>query len=144
LVYDELKNGGQGNSHEFFAHHGCSEIKILKIEGGKAGARGRDDAVQEQFHCGEVSCGGDHFVGIVQKVSAYRESNALGFGFVGTLRGDEVSICCLTSRRELMVKKITHGFRAGGHVWDDTFGKASKFVCGAVQPLVSVGSSNQL
>jgi hypothetical protein len=43
-----------------------------------------------------------------------------------------------------MVKEITHGFRAGGHVWGEAFGKASKFVCGAVQPIVSVGSSNQL
>jgi hypothetical protein len=34
-----------------------------------------------------------HFVGIVHKVAAHRESNSLGFCFVGTLCGDKVSIC---------------------------------------------------
>jgi hypothetical protein len=43
-----------------------------------------------------------------------------------------------------MVKEITHGFRAVGHVWGGAFGEASKFVCGAVQPFVSVGSLNKL
>jgi hypothetical protein len=123
LVDDGLRSGGQGNSPVFFAHHGCS---------GKAGAGGRDDTVQEQFHCGEVSYGGANFVGIVHKVAAYRESDALCFGFVGTFHGDEASICCFTSMREL------------GHVWSDAFGEASKFVGGALQPFVIVGSSNKL
>jgi hypothetical protein len=38
LVDDGLRNGGEGNSHFFFAHHGCFEIIFFKIEGGKAGA----------------------------------------------------------------------------------------------------------
>jgi hypothetical protein len=47
LVDDGLRNRGQGNSHVFFAHHGCYKIKVFKIKGGKAGTRGRDDAVEE-------------------------------------------------------------------------------------------------
>jgi hypothetical protein len=41
-----------------------------------------------------------------------------------------------------MVENIVHGFGAGGHMWGNAFSEAYKFVCCAVQPLVSVGSTN--
>jgi hypothetical protein len=46
------------------------------------------------------------------KVPADGEANALGLRFVGTFRGDEASIRCMTARWELVVKDISHGIRA--------------------------------
>jgi hypothetical protein len=86
--------------------------KNLKVESYKAGAGGGDDAVQEKFHGGEVSSGGADCVGIMYKVPADGEANALGLRFVGTFRGDEASIRCMTARWELVVKDISHGLRS--------------------------------
>jgi hypothetical protein len=108
LIDDGLRNGCQGDAHVFFTHHGCSQIKIFKVESDKTGVGSGDDAVQEQFYDGEVSSGGADFVGIMYKVPANGEANALGFG---TFRDDEASIRCLTARWELVMKYISHGIR---------------------------------
>jgi hypothetical protein len=46
-INDGLRYEREGNSHVFFSHHGCAEVKIFKVESCKAGAGGGDDAVQE-------------------------------------------------------------------------------------------------
>jgi hypothetical protein len=61
---------------------------------------------RSSFSVERSAVGGAHFFGIVHKVAAYRESDALCFGFVGTFRGDEASIRCLTSRSVLEIVAI--------------------------------------
>jgi hypothetical protein len=47
LIDDGLRNGCQGGAHVFFTHHGCSKVKIFKVESDESGAGSGDDAVQE-------------------------------------------------------------------------------------------------
>jgi hypothetical protein len=56
--------------------------------------------------------GGADFFGIMYKVPADGEVNALGIHFVGTFRGNEASIRFMKVRWELVVKDISHGIQA--------------------------------
>jgi hypothetical protein len=49
LVYDGFGYGGSGggDAHVFLTRHGRAKIKVFEIEGGKAGARSGDYAVEE-------------------------------------------------------------------------------------------------
>jgi hypothetical protein len=55
LGNDGLGNGGDDNTHVFFAGHGRTQVEIFEVEGGEAGARSGNDAVEENFDGAEVS-----------------------------------------------------------------------------------------
>ena len=141
LLHDDVGYVLHRYSHIFEAIHRSIEVEVFDVGGEDARSGVGNDAVEKEFDCGEVGGGGGDFSFVIDAVAANSEANALFFGLVGAVAGDDLEIGGSASAGHFMRMDEVHGFGAGRHVRLDSFGESTDFICSGLDPLFGVFSN---
>jgi len=106
-----------GNAHVFKSRHWIIEVKIGDVSGHKFGLGRGEHTVQHEFDGGEVGCGGADFTREFNLVTAYRESQAFGFGFEWAEFSNNAQVGYSSVGGDVGVPDEMYGVGATGHVW---------------------------
>ncbi len=81
------------HAHEFRACHWGVEVEILQIDGAVACTLCGDNAVEMNFDCDNVDCGGTAIPGISDVIAANGEVSAIGIGLLRTIVDAHMPVC---------------------------------------------------
>jgi len=88
LFHDGGRDDVYWDFHILIASHWSVEIEILDVSDHAFGARSGDDAVEENFGCGQAGCFGADIARILDSVAANGGACALGLRFLWTVGCD--------------------------------------------------------
>jgi len=117
LCHDGGRNVTNGNTHVVKSRHWIIKVKIGDVGGQKFGLGRGEHTVQQEFDGGEVGCGGADFTREFNLVTAYRESQAFGFGFEWAEFSNNAQVGYSSVGGDVGVPDEMYGVGATGHVW---------------------------
>ena len=115
LVHNILWNLCDGNAHVFAVVKSSVEIEIFEIGSKTLSSWCGNNAVEDNFDCGEVGCFRAGVAIVSKEVAADGEADAFAFGFVWCVSGDNAQIRDRFSVWDCTFLNKSDGFRASGN-----------------------------
>jgi hypothetical protein len=81
FVNDIRQEQLQFHTEVFVLIHWCHEVEIIYVNCHELGIRRRDDTVEHYLDCEKIGCGCAAVIGVVDEISAHRDTGAVGVFF---------------------------------------------------------------